>query len=367
MLEQLQDLQNGKFEIKYSAKKKRRVDFKVSIDDLINRGIISPGKDVLSIQYKSHNSIATLLPNGTIEFRKPDGNYVTYKSLSAFSLGCKRIHNPKIRTDDGWSSVYYKGKSFLSIRNEMFKSIEQCKNSINVKPQSILDDNLEIQHNKTNAFAIAKEERDELSKRRQRKHRNIGLKRKLHRENTKILQHKRREQVARRFRELQEEKIQQQQIQIMQLQNANLLQNTYRNYHDSLRYTGGGPNSSVMSRIRNHKQDHGMHHSNSRVLDYRHYPSVNQSRYLDGDYGHHLYREEELVMRPAIDRGSYSKAEIFTPRDQLANDRVIHIRNRGFGNRLRQNYSNSNCEHRNLTASDSQNCYITFNHSPAHL
>ena len=58
----------------------------------------------------------------------------------------------------------------------MFKSIEQCKNSINVKPQSILDDNLEIQHNKTNAFAIAKEERDELSKRRQRKHREYWSK-----------------------------------------------------------------------------------------------------------------------------------------------------------------------------------------------
>ena len=121
MLEELQDLQNGKFDIKYSAKKKRRVDFKVSIDDLINRGIISPGKDVLSIQYKTHNSTATLLPNGIIEFRKPDGNYVTYKSLSAFSLDCKRIHNPKIKTDDGWSSVYYKGKSFKYQRKDVSK------------------------------------------------------------------------------------------------------------------------------------------------------------------------------------------------------------------------------------------------------
>ena len=79
---------------------------------------------------------------------------------------------------------------------------------------------LDIQYDKTNAFAIAKEERDELPKRRQRKDRNIGLKRRLHRENVKILQYKRREQVARKFRKLQEEKIQQQQIQIMQLQNA---------------------------------------------------------------------------------------------------------------------------------------------------
>ena len=172
----------------------------------------------------------------------------------------------------------------------MFQSIEQCKNSINEKQHTIFDDDLDMQYNKTNAFAIAKEERDELSKRRQREDRNIGLKRRLHRENIKILQYKRREQVARKFRKLQEEKIQQQQIQIMQLQNANLLQNNYRNYHDSLRYSRGNPNSSVMSRINNHKQDHRMHHSNSRVLDYRLYPSVNHSQYLDGDYGHPLYR-----------------------------------------------------------------------------
>ena len=125
--------------------------------DLLKAGIIEPKKSALSVSYKSIETVADLLPDGTISLKqvpllqacglKPeakqthrvgqqfpfslttlrlDGQVLLqgrrgnrrekFKSLSAFALHVIRRSFPERRAVDGWQAVKYKGNSLEALR-----------------------------------------------------------------------------------------------------------------------------------------------------------------------------------------------------------------------------------------------------------
>lgn len=89
----------------------------VSLLDLVEKGIIRPGKDVIECRYKKQTGVATLRENGVIYF---DGN--TFATVTAFSIFFKRKFTPSKLGDDGWKSVYYKGECLDTYRKEYYES-----------------------------------------------------------------------------------------------------------------------------------------------------------------------------------------------------------------------------------------------------
>ena len=77
----------------------------VSLQDLVETGIIEPGKDVIECRYKKMTGVGSLGTSGVIEY---DGQ--SFTSATAFSIYFKRKFAPKKLGDDGWKSVYYKGE-----------------------------------------------------------------------------------------------------------------------------------------------------------------------------------------------------------------------------------------------------------------
>ena len=87
----------------------------VSLLDLIEKGIIRPGKDVIECRYKKKAGVATLKETGGIYF---DGN--DFATVTAFSIYFKRKFTPSKLGDDGWKSVYYKGECMDTYRKEYY-------------------------------------------------------------------------------------------------------------------------------------------------------------------------------------------------------------------------------------------------------
>eukprot|EP01083_Nonionella_stella_P086369 239967_1 len=82
------------------AKKENR-----SLTALIAAGLVKSGKDVLSMNYEGNTFVGTLLEDGNILY-----NEHCFSSVSGFALTCLREIKPRAGVN-GWSSVYYKGKT----------------------------------------------------------------------------------------------------------------------------------------------------------------------------------------------------------------------------------------------------------------
>ncbi|CAD7700434.1 unnamed protein product [Ostreobium quekettii] len=88
----------------------------VSLQTLIEQGILAPGPAKLSCSVAGKGYEADLGDNGDILFEG-----CTFTSPSAFSLYVKRKANPVKRSDDGWSSVAYEGTLLCAFRQEYAK------------------------------------------------------------------------------------------------------------------------------------------------------------------------------------------------------------------------------------------------------
>mmetsp|Transcript_12571 Transcript_12571/g.35833 ORF Transcript_12571/g.35833 Transcript_12571/m.35833 type:complete len:548 (+) Transcript_12571:299-1942(+) len=80
----------------------------ITLKLLIEDGLISPGKHVLSVEYKTMTHVADLTDDGKIEVNV-NGRHMVFDSPSAFSIYLKRLSNPSRKADDGWKSVRYNG------------------------------------------------------------------------------------------------------------------------------------------------------------------------------------------------------------------------------------------------------------------
>lgn len=85
----------------------------VSLQDLVETGIIEPGEDVIECRYKKMTGVGSLGTSGVIEY---DGQ--SFTSATAFSIYFKRKFAPKKLGDDGWKSVYYKGECLDTYRKK---------------------------------------------------------------------------------------------------------------------------------------------------------------------------------------------------------------------------------------------------------
>jgi len=90
----------------------------ITLAHLIDDGIIEPGEDILSVEYKGSTHIATLLPDGRISCNVA-GQDLTFESPSAFSIYLKRLVNPTRKADDGWKTVKYRGRLLEQYKAEL--------------------------------------------------------------------------------------------------------------------------------------------------------------------------------------------------------------------------------------------------------
>ena len=77
---------------------------------LIERGHVRPGPGVLSTTLFKKETRADLREDGTVEWRRDDGETLTFKTVSEFRLAVVRERNPERKVDNGWDWVKYEGK-----------------------------------------------------------------------------------------------------------------------------------------------------------------------------------------------------------------------------------------------------------------
>lgn len=77
----------------------------ISLQQLVEKGILKPGPDQISCSYKGQTIVANLADDGFIEY---EGH--RYQSATSFSITFKRTITPSKQGDDGWKSVIYEGK-----------------------------------------------------------------------------------------------------------------------------------------------------------------------------------------------------------------------------------------------------------------
>ncbi|KAL6782160.1 hypothetical protein ACKKBF_B10890 [Auxenochlorella protothecoides x Auxenochlorella symbiontica] len=78
----------------------------ITLKYLIDKGVLEPGKDVLSLDYKDLRQLASLESDGRIHATVGGSTFV-FESPSGFSIFIKRLVVPTRKADDGWKSVRY--------------------------------------------------------------------------------------------------------------------------------------------------------------------------------------------------------------------------------------------------------------------
>jgi len=87
-----------------------RGDGLVVMRRLIEGGHVRPGPGVLSTTLFKEETKADLLEDGTVAWRRDDGEVSTFKTVSEFRLAVVRVRNPERKVDNGWDWVKYEGK-----------------------------------------------------------------------------------------------------------------------------------------------------------------------------------------------------------------------------------------------------------------
>jgi len=83
----------------------------VSLADLVESGVLVPGRGKITCSYKGQTVAATLTEDGSIEYQGRK-----YQSATAFSISFKRTITPSKQGDDGWKSVLYDGRPLEHFR-----------------------------------------------------------------------------------------------------------------------------------------------------------------------------------------------------------------------------------------------------------
>lgn len=96
----------------------------VTLLDLVKRGLLKPGNNVIECRYKRATGTASLTEAGTIQY---DGE--EFSSATAFSIFFKRTFTPSKLGDDGWKSVYYRGQCLDVYRKEYEAKTESIPGS----------------------------------------------------------------------------------------------------------------------------------------------------------------------------------------------------------------------------------------------
>ena len=97
----------------------------ITLKLLIDEGILWPGENILTVEYKSNITYGSLAECGRIKCTI-SGTELTFESPSAFSIYLKRLINPARKADDGWKTVKFEGKVrptqrlFTSVPSLMF-------------------------------------------------------------------------------------------------------------------------------------------------------------------------------------------------------------------------------------------------------
>ncbi|KAL4433628.1 hypothetical protein ABPG75_000069 [Micractinium tetrahymenae] len=95
----------------------------ITLRVLIEEGILQPGHNVLSVDYKGMKQLASLLPDGRIS-SNINGSIMTFESPSAFRhehIYLKRLVNPTRKADDGWKTVRYNNRVLEQFKAELAK------------------------------------------------------------------------------------------------------------------------------------------------------------------------------------------------------------------------------------------------------
>ncbi|CAL8469922.1 g9464 [Coccomyxa elongata] len=90
----------------------------ITLKLLIDEGVLQPGDNVLSVEYKSSMTYANLEPDGRISCFV-QGQHLTFESPSAFSIYLKRLVNPARKADDGWKTVKCNGRFLEQYKLEL--------------------------------------------------------------------------------------------------------------------------------------------------------------------------------------------------------------------------------------------------------
>ena len=80
-----------------------------TLKQLIEAGLLRPGANILSVEYKATRTLGSLLTDGRIKAHIR-GQDIIFESPSAFSIAVKRLLNPTRKADDGWKSIRVDGK-----------------------------------------------------------------------------------------------------------------------------------------------------------------------------------------------------------------------------------------------------------------
>ena len=105
----------------------------ITLKLLIDEGILVPGENVLTVEYKSNVTYGSLAECGRIKCTIA-GSELTFESPSAFSIYLKRLINPARKADDGWKTVKFEGKvrasgSLVSIAWSVFQAVPSSVSS----------------------------------------------------------------------------------------------------------------------------------------------------------------------------------------------------------------------------------------------
>ncbi|KAL3143116.1 hypothetical protein ABBQ38_003388 [Trebouxia sp. C0009 RCD-2024] len=88
----------------------------VTLKELVDFGVILPGRNRISVQYKGINYLANLGKDGVIMYQGKK-----FGSATAFSIHCKRMQTPNKQGDDGWKSTLYDGQPLENYRRKYFQ------------------------------------------------------------------------------------------------------------------------------------------------------------------------------------------------------------------------------------------------------
>ncbi|CAG5132840.1 unnamed protein product, partial [Candidula unifasciata] len=127
--EEEEPVENSGEDEEYLQKAKQAITCRsVTLNTLMEDGIISHGKGVLSIDYLGQRFEADLLETGKIKWH---GSQEEFNTPSAWALHCKRLVNPIKRSGCGWASVKYKSRK-LDIWKSMWARKHRTVNPFKV-------------------------------------------------------------------------------------------------------------------------------------------------------------------------------------------------------------------------------------------
>lgn len=113
----------------------------VTLQTLLDDGLLQPGKGVLAIEYLGQKFTGDLLEDGKIQSQETD---LIFASPSAWAFACKRIINPIKKSGCGWSSVRYNGRKLDVYKNIYLKKKKDMEDRLKEAEEAEQDSKIEL-------------------------------------------------------------------------------------------------------------------------------------------------------------------------------------------------------------------------------